>query len=262
MKNDITVIIPVHELNDTVKTYLHKALETVFNQTSLPYEVLIVGPKEVFDYATEKLSVIEKVTLKGVLNEGKTDFASQVNLGVEKTESEWFTLLEFDDEFSPKWLENVVKYRTFNPEVEVFLPIVVNATPEGGFLGFNNEAVWAAEFSSQIGHLDNTALSAYQGFNIDGMVMRKDTYQTHGGLKPSMKLTFIYEFLMRITYFNTNVMVVPKLGYRHTVNREGSLYSEYNKTLTKDESRWWMSLAKKEYFHTKDRGITYEKESV
>lgn len=266
MKNDITVIIPVHELTDLTNKLLDKAIDSVVQQTEQPNELLIVGPENVctyvFDNIIKNLTPAAKFNVKAVLNEGETDFASQVNLGVENTKTNWFTLLEFDDELASTWLSNVNKYRKFNPDVEVFLPIVVNVTSGDGFLGFNNEAVWAAQFSSELGFLDNTALTAYQGFNIDGMAMSKETYEAHGGLKPSMKLTFIYEFLLRVTYFSSKIMVIPKFGYKHMVNREGSLFSNYTNTLSKDEARWWMSLAKKEYFHTKDRQITYDKQSV
>lgn len=263
MKNNITVIIPLHELNSSVSVLLNNALKSVENQLEKPEETLVVGPQEVCDYVNETvIKNFRDLKIRTVLNVGETDFASQLNLGVENVETEWFSFLEFDDEYSSHWFKNFLKYSKANPEVETFLPIVVNVTSDNGFLGYNNEAVWAAEFSNQLGLLDNSALNSYQGFNIDGMVMLKSAYQTHGGLKPSMKLTFIYEFLMRITYFNTNVMVIPKLGYKHVVNRIGSLFNDYTENLSKDEARWWMSLAKKEYFHTKDRGIKYNKETA
>ncbi len=42
--------------------------------------------------------------------------------------------------------------------------------------------------------------------------------------------------------------------------RVGSLFHNYREELSPDEARWWMSLAKKEYFHQDDRKITYAKE--
>jgi hypothetical protein len=91
------------------------------------------------------------------------------------------------------------------------------------------------------------------------MVMKRDLYIELGGLKPSMKLTFIYEFLLRITCFSAKVMVIPKFGYKHMNQRIGSLFNRYKNELTPDEARWWLSLAKKEYFNQKDRKITYDK---
>ena len=54
-------------------------------------------------------------------------------------------------------------------------------------------------------------------------------------------------------------MVIPKLAYKHVNEREGSLWSTYKKELSLDESRWWLSLAKKECYHFDDRNILYEK---
>jgi hypothetical protein len=110
-----------------------------------------------------------------------------------------------------------------------------------------------------MGVLDNAALLRYQNFNMDGMAMLKEAYQEFGGLKESMKLSFISEFLLRFTFNSCKVMIIPKLGYKHLNDREGSLFNSYKKELTPDESRWWLSLAKKEYFHVNDRNILYEK---
>jgi hypothetical protein len=48
--------------------------------------------------------------------------------------------------------------------------------------------------ADELGILDNNALLTYQNFNTDGMVIRKSVYEENGGFKPSIKLTFIYEF--------------------------------------------------------------------
>ena len=107
--------------------------------------------------------------------------------------------------------------------------------------------------------MDNAALLRYQNFNIDGMAMLTDAYKEYGGIKESIKLSFINEFLLRFTFNSCKVMVIPKLGYKHLNNREGGLFDSYKNELTQDESRWWLALAKKEYFYVNDRNITYEK---
>jgi hypothetical protein len=51
------------------------------------------------------------------------------------------------------------------------MPIVIDVN-ENNVVGLTNEAVWANSFSDELGILDNSALLNYQGFNIDGMVMK------------------------------------------------------------------------------------------
>ena len=263
-KNNISVILPVHELNDVTKTLFSNAVQSVKEQISKPEELIIVVPKDSdaaayvksFDYGDYKKSVVI------VENDGETDFASQVNLGVEKAKSEWVTILEYDDEFAKIWFKNVVEYREAHTEIDVFMPIVVDVDSNSQFVGFTNEAVWANGFSQELGKLDDDSLLAYQNFNTDGMVIRKSMYQDLGGFKPSIKLTFIYEFLLRMTFKDVKIMVIPRFGYKHVNQREGSLFSSYKETLNPVEARWWLSAAKKERYFTNDRKITYEAQTV
>ena len=90
------------------------------------------------------------------------------------------------------------------------------------------------------------------------MVIRKSTYDEFGGFKPSIKLTFIYEFLLRMTFKDVRVFVIPKFGYKHVNQRNGSLFSTYKESLDPIEARWWLAQAKKEYYFPRDRKITYE----
>jgi hypothetical protein len=90
------------------------------------------------------------------------------------------------------------------------------------------------------------------------MVIRKSVYDEFGGFKPRIRLTFIYEFLLRMTFKDVKVMVIPRFGYKHVNQRAGSLFASYKETLDPAEARWWLSQAKKEYYHKADRAITYE----
>ena len=94
------------------------------------------------------------------------------------------------------------------------------------------------------------------------MIVKKETFQEHGELKANMKLTFTYEFLLRMSYFSIPIMVIPKLGYKHINNRANSLFDHYKNTVDILETKFWVNKAKKEYFFTEDREITYEAETV
>lgn len=259
-KTNISVIIPVHELNDETKKLFENAVSSVTEQTVLPDELIIVIPKgsdlvaylKKYDFGSLKKST------KIIENDGATDFASQVNLGVANVSTEWFSILEFDDEFAKIWIKNVVEYKNAHKNVEIFLPIVIDVDADGNFQSFTNEAVWANSFSDELGILDNSALLAYQNFNIDGMVMKKSVYDEFGGLKPSIKLTFIYEFLLRMTFKDVRVMVIPRFGYKHVHQRAGSLFASYKENMNPIEAKWWLQTAKKEYYFPNDRKITYE----
>jgi hypothetical protein len=264
-KTDITVIIPIHELNGEENvTLLKNALFSVSNQETKADELLIVVPKGSDVEKTLKDFDFEdnKDIVRIVSNDGKTDFASQMNFGVSEVKTEWFSILEFDDEYSNKWFTNVVTYREAYDEMDIFMPIIVDINqPDGGFMGLTNEAVWANSFSDELGVLDNNALLSFQNFNIDGIVMKKDVFEDFGGFKSNIKLTFIYEFLLRMTFKDAQVMVIPRFGYKHMNQRPGSLFASYKETMNPVEANWWLSQAKKEYYFDNERDISYEAET-
>jgi glycosyltransferase involved in cell wall biosynthesis len=256
MKSNISVILPVHQLTPETEGLFANAVKSIENQIVRPEELIIVTSK----YAQSQVESFNygeiKDIVKIVVNEDKTDFCSQMNLGVENVKSEWFSMIELDDEMSKIWLKNVVEYRAVYGDIGMFLPIIVDVDINGGFIDLTNQPVWASEFSDEMGVLDMQALLTYQNFNFDGMVMKKSLYQELGGLKPSIQLTFVYEFLLRMVFNDTKVMVIPRLGYKHVNQRPGSLFHQYNDTLTKEEAIWWMNQAKKEYYFIDERKIT------
>lgn len=255
----ITVIIPLHEVNDTTEKLFGNAIKSVAEQFAKPAQVLIVTPagSEAYKFATKFEYGDLKSIVKVVENDGKTDFASQMNYAVDKCETEWFSILEYDDEYSKIWFRNVETYIDAYPEVDIFMPIIVDVDESEQFIGFTNEAVWANSFSDKLGFLDKDALMAYQNFNIDGIVMKKEAYQNYGGFKSNIKLTFIYEFLLRMSFKSCVIMTIPRLGYKHVNQRTGSLFHTYKTTMNPVEANWWLNKAKSEFYHEHDREISY-----
>jgi glycosyltransferase involved in cell wall biosynthesis len=262
--SNITVIIPVHEVQNNMEALLKRAVDSVANQKTKPSELLIVRSKDEelktfldsFDFGD-----IKDIT-RVIENDGDTSFQGQMNYGISEIKTPYFTFLEYDDELSAIWLNAGEEYITHYPEVGVFLPIVFEANPEGQFLSFTNEAVWAKDFSEEMGYIDNNVLQNFGNFNFDGMIVKKEVIDEFGGIKTNMELTFTYEFLLRMTYNSVPVMVIPKLGYKHTNSREGSLFVDYKQRFGVMESRFWQNQAKKEYFWSEDREITYEREEA
>ena len=92
------------------------------------------------------------------------------------------------------------------------------------------------------------------------MVIKKSTFNDNGGFKTSMKLTFVYELLLRLTYNSVKIMTVPRIGYKHMNLREGSIFWNYKngeEKISDNEVSFWIDSAKKEHFFTNDRNIKY-----
>jgi GT2 family glycosyltransferase len=265
-KLNVSVILPINSSkNKNFKEYFESSIKSIKNQTTPVDEVVIVHSDEEslksllngFDFSGLTVNMVE--------NTGDVDFSTQVNLGVKNAKNEWVSILEFDDEYATIWFKNVKRYIDAYPEVSGFLPLVVDVDDKGVFAGFTNEATFAANMNTEIGYLTNEVLLNYQNFQSSGMVVKKSVFETFGGFKKSMKLTFVYEFLLRMSYNSVQIMTIPRIGYKHMNMREGSIFWNYKfgeNKITEDEVAFWIDSAKKEHFFIEDRNINYQPENV
>jgi glycosyltransferase involved in cell wall biosynthesis len=265
-KLSLSIILPIKSSKArNFDEYFEKAIKSIQSQTVEFEELVIVHTSE------ESLVTLLEGYDFGTLNVTKLlwdkspNYADQVNFGVKNAKGKWISLFEFDDEYSSIWFKNVEKYITVYPEVQMFLPVVVETDEKGMFAGFTNEATFAANFSQEMGILTNETLQDYQNFQTAGSVIKKEVIEDFGGFKPSIKLTFVYEFLLRLSYNSVSIMTIPKLGYKHTNMREGSIFYNYkfgDDKMVDDEVKFWIQTAKKEFFFVDDRTIKYQSETV
>ena len=256
MKN-ITVLIPIHKISEDYKEMLNNALESVEDFHN-DVKVSVICPNEV---KKELTNLSDKLEINFIVNKGETDFCSQVNLGIDKCDTEWFTILEVDDQFKPIWLKSINDYQKIYSDVDVFLPIVKDINSEGKFVSFTNESAWAYGFTDMQGFIDNEVLLEYQNYQISGGLYRTQKIKDNGSLKENIKLTFGYEFLLRLTHNGVRVMTVPRVGYQHVNLREDSLFWLYknneNSLLSEKEVKFWLDSAKKEFFFKNKRDVNY-----
>jgi hypothetical protein len=159
---NITVIVPVHRLDGDYKEMLINAISSVEDFHN-DVKVSIVCPTSVKKELTQ---LSNKLEINIIENKGESDFCSQVNLGIEKCETEWFSILEIDDEYKSIWLKSMNQYMKIYPDVDVFLPIVKDINSEGKFVSFTNESAWAYGFTSLQGFIDNEVLLEFQNYQI------------------------------------------------------------------------------------------------
>lgn len=264
-KLDLSVILPLKSANAIdFRDYFEKAILSLKNQQDAQFEELIIVHTE----EEPLIKFLEEfdfgdIQVRGLIWDKEPNFSSQVNFGIENAKTEWVTILEFDDEYSSIWFRNVKKYMGVYPDVDGFLPIVVDVNDKGVFAGFTNEASFAANFTQEIGFLTNDTLHNYQNFQTSGMVFRKRLVEDFGGFKSNFKLTFVYEFLLRMTFNSAKLLTIPRIGYKHMNLRHGSIFWNYKNgsdVLTDGEVRFWIQSAKQEYFFTDERAIKYEQE--
>ena len=276
---NISVILPIHEYNDELSGMVTTAVESVIAQKLPP---IIVDGEEVPDtlpiihivYPTEldesiigfRDSMIRKYSNSGVTtsnfvlikNDGVTDYQSQVNLAVKSVTTDYFSVLEFDDEYSTTFFKNARLHIEAYPEIEFFPVMMVEVNEKNEGIKTTNETVWAQQFvgeNGEMGYLNLKSLQQYTDFKLSGAVLNKAEFENIGGYKSNIKLTFMYEFLLRALNNMCKIYVIPKIGYKHLATREDSLFATYQKDMPMDERKFWFETAGKEANFINDRVI-------
>ena len=188
----------------------------------------------------------------------KFDYQSQVNTAIMLCQTEYFTVLEFDDELSKTFVKNVDQYINSYPDVDLFMSLMIEKNSKDEGLKFTNEIVWSQQFvgeNGEIGILNSDSLKQYSDFKLSGAVFKREKFLEVGGYKANILLSFMYEFLLRALNNGLKIMSIPKINYSHLATREDSLFNQYAKTMPIPERKFWFEIASKEYNFKNDRVI-------
>ena len=191
MKNKIntTVILPIHNIGcENFNDLFIKAVKSVDNNTVLPTELLIISANETIKADLEKIMPELEVPYRIIINPNTSDYPTQVNYGVSQVNTKYFSLLEFDDAYTPIWFENIEEYMAEYSDMEIFLPIIREMNSKGNFVGFSNEPAWSFDFSDKLGEINNETLLEFPNISLCGMTMNKEAFINIGQLKSSIKL--------------------------------------------------------------------------
>lgn len=261
--SEVTIIIPIHEYNGEIKKHFLLALNSINRQEKYNNKIktILVAPTKIISDIVGVENNYNNLDILFLHNNNETDFQSQINFAVESVETKYFSVLEFDDELSNKYFKNVDSYIKSMPDVDIFLAMMVEVTNDGEnsiINKYTNENVWSHQFvgeTGEVGYLNLNSLKEYSDFKLSGAVIRKSEFINIGGYKRNIKMTFGYELLLRALNNSCKIYTIPRIIYKHLINREGSLFDIYSKTLPKPERKFWFDVANKEYHFIKDREI-------
>jgi hypothetical protein len=257
---NISVIIPVHEYNEVIQGYLDKAIESIEKQEGEQPKVIIVCPEIIKNEISNRpqITSLSAATITYVTSEGDTSYQAQVNLAVKSVTTDYFSVLEFDDEYSVTFFKRATEYVDAYPEIDVFLTMMIEVNGANEGIKLTNETVWAQQFvgeNGEMGYLNTNSLKQYTDFKMSGAVIKKSDFENLGGYKTQIKLTFMYEYLLRALNNASKIFSIPKIGYKHLATREDSLFDGYLKNMSVEERKFWFETATKESNFTNDRPI-------
>jgi hypothetical protein len=233
----------------------------------------IIGSTEPINYTISQISADNFPVLFNQV------FTTSVN-----QEYEYFSIIEQEDVLSANWFKTVDFFAKDNKGISIFLPLLRNVS-HGVFNGFMNEAAWAEGMSEEAGKMDMNLLLRFNCANVLGAAYKVSSLKlycedqnlktddgTYHLMKDSLKLSHYYEMFLRLVYNDVKVMTIPRIGYEMRIIRKEYFNPISSKIpqdianlpldkggITLEEGRFWVDLAKKEYFFDADRNKKYEK---
>jgi len=268
---EITFIIPIHTYEEEYEQYILNALESIKRQKYRKGKsnvFLVIGSvcydeiKEMIQKRIIDDSDFSCLLIELIKNEGDTSYQNQINLAVERVSTKYFSLLEFDDEISERYLKNMNDHINHTAP-DILLPLIIETNKKNEGLNISNELLWSQQAigdKGNLGVMNNEILLSNTNFNLSGATISKKSFLDVGGFKNNIKLTFMYEFLLRSVYNNLKVVGVPKVIYKHLIGRKNSAFNNAIDDMSINERRFWLETAKREYkFKNENREIKYEK---
>ena len=235
----VTYIIPIHEFNSEVKPYIEKSFTSIINlKGAEKAEIILTGELDVITN-TQKLFLemcgennTQVITL---LPTEEKDLFKKINFAVSKCKTPYFSILEFDDEYYHYW--DTVAQRYTDNQYSVIMPMTEITTPKGEIAGLANEIAWDASFvdNTKLGFIGLEDLFVFKEFITSGAYIKTSDFIELGGLKPELKIAAWYEFLLNCVDSGKDVFIAPRIGYRHTVLRDGSYLVTVANEITREE---------------------------
>lgn len=261
---DLTIVTPYHKFDDEIRKMsenMYKSVDAaVKNYKHGKVTLMAVATADVCENGDFK-ALMDERGVKIVQNNGASDYCSQINRAAEEVKTEHFSVIEFDDEYTPKWLNMAHDYSVGNETMSVIIPVNLYHDEKGENWSYGNTMALTPMFittnendTDPVGVINRHRLEGMAVFNLTGAVINTADFIMVGGFKPSIEVAFNFEFLLRLTENGMKAMVAPKEGYKHTVARTGSLTDEYNRRYTEADIEKWFNLAYKECKYKEDRG--------
>lgn len=201
---NIEFIIPVVEYNVSVKKSLTNVLKTVDKN------IIIVASKETCDKINKAIVQPLEANNVAFIHSSETTRAALINAAAASCEAEYFSVLNYEDEYSPNWLRSAMPYmKAF--EASVYLPFV-ELVDNGNIVELGNVVAWSPAFTDteHLGYIENDGLKVYKMFMGDGAIIKTSDFV---GLTDGFYGW--HEFLAKTTHNGLKVFVIPKIGYMH-----------------------------------------------
>lgn len=218
----ISVVIPLYNHS----AYIQETLESVFSQTRLPQEVIVVDDGS----ADDSFSIVQrhfghrKELIAWTRPNGGAHDA--INEGIRRASSEYIAILNSDDIFHPRRLEACADIFRNNPDAAM-AATGINCVNEKGKSIRNTWYEQAKAYYQKVGDLGLALANANFLMTTSNFVVRRDAFENYGYFG-NFRYAHDLAFLLRLVRGGGRVVIddTPLLNYRiHDTNTisEGAL---------------------------------------
>jgi len=114
--SDISVVIPLFNKEDTIS----RAIESVLNQSILPFELIIVNDGSMDNSAGIVKKIQEKSSRVKLIQQENKGVSTARNVGVKHVKTSFVSFLDADDEWMPDYIENLLKLINHTPHADLY----------------------------------------------------------------------------------------------------------------------------------------------
>ena len=197
----ISVVIPAYNC----AKYIEETLASVFNQTIIPYEILVINDGST-DNTADVVGKYSQVKLINKLNQGPSEAR---NRGILESTGNWIAFLDSDDIWHPKKLEKIENYLTENPNTDMI--------SSAFYIG--NEKDWQKITPRRLYNPNDSffeQLYRRSFIATSSVVIRKDFLTKAGGFDTTLLVAEDLDLYLRIALMNANYHYIKEhlLYYR------------------------------------------------
>jgi glycosyltransferase involved in cell wall biosynthesis len=201
----IAVIIPAY--NST--PYLRETLQSVFNQTHPPDEILVIDDGSTDGTPALAESFGPKVR---VFYRSQQRQASNRNFGAEQTSCEWLAFLDHDDLWEPNKLERQMEELSRHPDADLCYTARVNFVQDGDT--FRRGKIISVPPAQDI----QRSLYVNTTFMPGSVLIRRSAYLAAGGFDPNLKLVEDWDLWLRLLHRGISFAACPEPLLLHRIH--------------------------------------------
>lgn len=221
MKRNKLLVSVIMSVFNTDK-YVHRAIESILNQTLKDFEFIIVN-----DASIDKTSAVvgsyakKDKRIKVINNDRNLKIAHSLNIGVSLARADLIARMDADDISHPERLEVQYLFLKSHPEVAI-VGTNISITDK------NEKEVWKREYPTHSKDLKKI-MFRYSPFAHPTVMYRKKVYEEFGGYNPNMIPCEDIDFWFRIgaQYDFGNI---PKTLLKYTLSQSSGSHYDLRST--------------------------------